>query len=213
MMTSMEQPVRIDPNRRYTVEEYFAIEAASEERYEYFDGEITAVGEALAMSGGSMRHSFIACNLARIIGNGLVGSPCRLFNADLRVRVGRKLRYVYPDIGIVCGAPRADAGPSTGDTLLNPRVIIEVLSPSTERLDRGRKFESYRELESLEEYILIAQDVPRFESFLRQEDGTWSLMPTAGLDAVARIRCLPLDLPLREVYAGIELNEGTPDNV
>jgi Uma2 family endonuclease len=206
-MSSMEQPVRIEPNRRYTVEEYFQIEAASEERYEYYDGQIKAVGEALAMSGGSMEHSFIACNLARMIGNKLVGTPCRVFNADLRVRVGRKLRYVYPDIGIVCGTPLRDMGPSTGHTLLNPRVIIEVLSPSTESVDRGAKFESYREIDSLEEYIVVAQDAPRVESFLRQGDGTWSLMPTTGLEAVAKIRCLPLDLRLCDIYSGVDLKE------
>jgi Uma2 family endonuclease len=201
----MEQPVQVDPNRRYTVEEYFQIEAASDERYEYVDGRIFPVGEPLAMSGGSLKHSFIGSNATRLLGNLLVGTPCRVFNSDLRIRIGRKLKYAYPDVGIVCGEPQMEDAPAIGQTLLNPRVVVEVLSPSTEKRDRGEKFEAYREIDSLEEYILISQDAPRVESFLRQADGTWSLMPTLGLDAIARVRCLKIDLPLRELYAGVEL--------
>jgi Uma2 family endonuclease len=200
----MEQPERLDRNRRYTLQEYYQLEAASDERHEYLDGYIIPRGEALAMSGGSFEHSIIIANLLGELRLQLRGKPCRTFESNLRVRIGRRIRYVYPDLGVYCGEPALEDIPGAGQALTNPRVIFEVLSPSTADRDRGAKFDAYREIESLEEYVLVSSDAAHVQSFLRQPDGTWSLLPVAGIEAVARIRSLQIDLPLAEIYASVK---------
>ena len=131
---------------KVTEEQYLAIDRAAEFRSELIDGEI------IAMSGGSLRHSGVKMNLALEVGNALRGGSCRAFDSDLRVRVSSRM-YTYPDLTIVCGKPiLAD---ERQDILLNPKVIVEVLSPSTEYYDRGAKFQRYREIDSLTDYILV----------------------------------------------------------
>ena len=122
-----------------------------------------------------------------------------------RVRQGpRRGRYVYPDALVFCGPPQFDPDDVKRHTILNPRVIIEVLSPSTEAYDRGDKFAQYREIDGFEEYILIAQDRPHVESILRQPDGAWSFQTFTGLASAARVRCLGLEIAMSEIYAGVE---------
>jgi Uma2 family endonuclease len=191
--------------RFFSVEEYLRLERDSSEKHEYRDGEI------LAMAGGTADHSLILANTIRELGNRLKGKPCRLYESNLRVKIARKVLYCYPDATVVCGPSQFDPQDAHKTTIINPRVIIEVLSPSTEAYDRGAKFTRYREIESFEEYVLIAQDEPSVETFLRQADGTWSFAAYSGRDAVAKVRCLGVELPLAEVYAGVEFAEKTEE--
>jgi len=184
--------------RRHTIEEYLRIEQDSSEKHEYWDGEL------LSMAGGSYEHSLITVNIGGEVRNALKGKPCRVLDSNLRIRIPRRPRYVYPDVSIICGPPQFDPQDPTRQTVLNPRVVVEVLSPSTAAHDRGGKFTSYREIASFEEYVLVAQDQPSVESFFRQPDGTWLFTPYSGREAVAAIRCLGINLPLAEVYAGVE---------
>lgn len=190
-----------ETRRRYTVEEYLRLEEVSPEKHEYREGEI------VAMAGGTPDHSLILANVIRELGTRLKGKPCRLYESNLRVKDPRKILYHYPDATVICGPALFEAQDDKKSTVINPRVIVEVLSPSTEGYDRGMKFTRYREIESFEEYVLIAQEGLSVETFLRQPDGTWSLAAYNGRDAIAKIRCLGIDLPLAEVYAGVELVE------
>lgn len=150
-----------------TEEEYLAFERAAEEKHEYADGEI------FAMSGGTMEHSAVAANIIGELGSALFGRGGRVLTSDMRIKVPETGRYVYPDGSIVCGRPEfTDA---TRDTLLNPRLIIEVLSDSSEAYDRGDKFAGYRSIPSFDEYMIASQKEPRIELFTRQSDGSWSL--------------------------------------
>lgn len=184
--------------RRFTIAEYLELENDANERHEYQDGEI------LAMAGGSPEQSFIIANFVREAGNALKGKPCRVAESNLRIRIPHKPRYMHPDASIICGPLQFDPQDPRRHTILNPKVIIEVLSPSTEAYDRGDKFTQYREIQAFEEYILISQDRPNFESFLRQADGAWSILNLTGLDATAKIRSLGISIPMAELYAGIE---------
>lgn len=186
---------------RYTLSEYLRYEQEAVDRHEYRDGEI------IAMAGGTYCHSLIVANVIRELGNALKGKPCRVLESNLRVRSPRVPLYSYPDANIVCGEPQFDANDPSGQTITNPRVLIEVLSPSTEAYDRGAKFNGYRQLESLEEYILIGQDAPRIESFFRQSDSSWLFTPVNGLDAMVRLKSLGLELPLAEIYSGVVFSE------
>ena len=191
----------VEQHRHYTVEEYLRLEEDSLEKYEYRDGEI------VAMAGGTPDHSLILANVIGELRARLKGKPCRLYESNLRVKDPRKVLYHYPDATIICGPALFEAQDAKKSTVINPRVIVEVLSPSTEGYDRGMKFSRYREIESFEEYVLITQEEPSIETFLRQPDGTWSLAAYNGRDAIAKIRCLGIDLPLAEVYAGVEFIE------
>lgn len=150
---------------RMTSEEYLAFERASEQKHEYADGEIFPV------SGGTREHSLIGQNLARELGNALLERPCEVHGSDMRIKVVATGRYFYPDVSVVCGEPRFED--EARDTVLNPKVIVEVLSDSTERYDRGDKFASYRTIESLKDYVLASQTRPLIEHYQRSPDGTW----------------------------------------
>jgi Uma2 family endonuclease len=186
---------------RVSIAEYLRREEASEIRHEFHDGEV------LAMSGGTFDHAAVATNLVVALGMRLRGQPCRVLDSNMRVAVQRSRRFVYPEASILCQPPQFHPDDPKRTTIVNPRVIFEVLSDSTESYDRGEKFEKYRQIGSLDEYVLLAQDRPTVEGFLRQPDGAWGLLAWNGLDAVARLRCLGLDLPLSELYAGVELSE------
>lgn len=185
------------PRKRWTIQEYYRLENDASERHEFDDGEI------LAMSGGSATHALIMANVSAELHQRLRGRPCRPYSSDLRVRVAGHPRVVYPDVTVIRGKPETDPDDPAGHAVLNPRVVVEVMSPSTRTYDRTVKFDAYRRIESLQEYILVEQDEPRVESFLRQEDGAWSFESAAGTDAVLRVRSLELELPLAELYAGV----------
>ena len=156
------------------------------------------------MAGGTGEHSLVVANVIGELRNRLRGKPCHVYDSNLRIRIPRTVLYTYPDATVICGPRQKDPNDPSGETFTNPRLIVEVLSPSTEGYDRGEKFERYRSLDSLEEYVLVSQGTARVETYFRQEHGTWLLTPFSGLEAVARLRCLEIDLPLGEVYAGVE---------
>lgn len=180
------------PQPSLTPEQYLEIERAAEFRNEYYSGRM------YAMSGGSARHGFIIANCVRELGNQLKMGPCRVASSDLRVRVSPGGLYTYPDVVVVCGEPQYADGRI--DTLLNPVLIVEVLSPSTEAYDRGFKFTQYRKLESLQEYVLVSQGEPRVEVFCRQSTGDWLLSDCAGLEATCRLDRVGCALALAEIY-------------
>jgi len=180
------------PQPRLTPEQYLEIERAAEFRNEYFDGRM------YAMSGGSHPHAIVIGNLIRQLGNALVKRRCLVTPIDLRVRVAPAGLYTYPDVVVVCGEPRyAD---NQIDTLLNPMLLIEMLSPSTEAYDRGFKSAQYRTIESLQEYALVSQAEPRVEVFRRQEGGHWLLSEFVGLEAVCRLDSVGASVAVAEVY-------------
>jgi Uma2 family endonuclease len=182
----------------FTIEEYLRREEKSAVKHEFHEGEI------LEMSGGSYEHSLITANIVGEMRVRLKGSPCKVLESNMRVRVKPTPRYVYPDASVICGPPQFDPQDPKRTTILNPRVIVEVLSESTEAYDRGEKFTRYREIASFEEYILVSQASPMVETFMRQADGTWSFAPWSGIEAVARVRMLQIEIPFSEIYAGIE---------
>jgi Uma2 family endonuclease len=127
-----------------------------------------------------------------------------VYSSDLRVRIPRKVLYTYPDATVVCGPGEFDKEGAAGETLTNPRLIVEVLSASTELYDRGKKFALYREIPSLVEYVLVSQTDPRVETFFRHDDGGWSFGPFAGLNSTVKLMSLGIELSLADVYAGVE---------
>jgi len=184
--------------QRYTISEYLRRERDALDKHEYRDGEI------VMMAGGTGDHSLIMANVIRELGNILKGKPCHVYESNLRIRVPRKVLYTYPDVAVICGKRETDANDTFGETFTNPRLIVEVLSPSSEAYDRGEKFGYYRELDSLQEYVLVSQEACRIETFFRQSEGTWLLTPVSGLSAKVNLRSVEVELPLSEVYAGVE---------
>ena len=179
---------------RITPEEYLAIDRAAEFKSEYFDGKM------YAMSGGTLAHSALAGRMLTELNIALAGKGCRVFNSDARIRATRST-FVYPDVSVVCGRPEIQ----DNDILLNPVVIVKVLSESTERYDRGLKFARYRRMESLQEYALVAQSDPRVEVFARQPDGSWSMREYEGLQAVVKLPSIGVEISLQGLYQDIDL--------
>ncbi len=178
------------PERRYTFREYLELEASSDLRYEFFDGAV------YAMSGGSPEHSGLAANVIQLLGAQLAGKPCRVFTSDLRVRVLETGLATHPDVSVICGSLEHD--PEDRNTVTNPVVIVEVLSPSTQRYDREEKAAHYRRIRSLASYVLISQEEQRLEVFSRNDDGSWTLREarSGAVDLVA-IGCR---LSVEDVY-------------
>lgn len=185
-----------EPVKRLTEVEYLDLERSLESRNEFFGGEM------FAMAGGTPLHSQIATNLAREFGNKLKRRDCTVYNSDLRLKVEATGLFTYPDLSVVCGPLRFAAG--TDDTVVNPTVIVEVLSDSTEAYDRGKKFENYRQIPSLREYLLVSQKEPRIEQFVRQETEQWLLREAAGLEAALALPSLEIKISLAEVFDGVE---------
>lgn len=180
----------------FTAEQYLDLERHSEIRHEFLDGTV------YAMSGASRAHSAICFNLAGCLQPHLRGTPCAGYTSDMKVRAGDASLYAYPDLTVVCGEPLLHD--DHGDVLLNPVVIFEVLSRSTEAYDRGEKFERYKTIETLTDYVLVSQDRARLEHFSRQPDGTWSLTEVSGLESSLDVASVNCRLPLAEVYDRIE---------
>src|SRR5437016_3013728 len=173
---------------KLTPAEYLAIERAAELRSEYYRGEM------FAMAGGSARHSRIKTNVLVELGVRLKGHECAPYDSDLRVCVAATGLYTYPDASVICGPLEFDD--EHRDTVLNPTVLVEVLSESSEAYDRGKKFNHYRRIESLQEYLLVSQDEPKIEHYLRCDDGSWKLTEAAGLEVTLRLPSLGIDPPL-----------------
>ena len=180
-----------------TPEEYLAWEGKQLERHEYIDGVLRA------MSGGSWNHNLIMGNLMRDVGMQIERTNCKSFSLSHHVQAS-STRYFYPDLGIVCETPLF----GEQEALLNPVVLLEVLSPSTERYDRVNKFEWYREIESLQEYFLVYQDMALVEASRRSREGSWvgsTFTAYLGLEAEVVIESVGVRIPLRKIYAGVEL--------
>lgn len=180
----------------YTPEEYLELERNAPYKNEFVDGQI------YAMIGASRNHNLVTINIAREVSNQLKNRPCEAYINDMRVKAASARSYHYPDIAIACGTPQFEDDLS--DTLINPSVIIEVLSPSTEAYDRGAKFAHYRKIESLCEYLLVSQDQPLIEHYVRQDDA-WLLTEAAGLDASVRLESIDCMLRLDEVYDKVSM--------
>lgn len=148
-----------------TAAEYLEWERGQTEKHEYH------LGEIFAMAGGSLRHNYLAGRVLVLLSTVLQGKPCHAFPSDQKVSVERGQRYVYPDVVVVCGGIRVE--PGTTDVLDNPMVVVEVLSSSTEKFDRGDKWAAYQRLESLKDYLLVSQSIAQIEHFQRQSDGAW----------------------------------------
>ena len=196
----MEPEMSAAPHRRLTVAEYLAIERASEQKHEFIDGEV------FAMAGASRQHNEIKENLGGELYSRLKGGPCRTYSSDQRVKVERDGQpiYTYPDYLIVCGPPQFVREQGL-DTLLNPLVIFEILSDSTEDHDRGKKFEYYRQLPSLREYVLISQKEVQVEQLVRGPDDRWAPTVLQGANSELVLATASVGLPLADLYRGVEL--------
>ncbi|MCI0540664.1 MAG: Uma2 family endonuclease [Verrucomicrobiales bacterium] len=178
--------------QRLSEAEFLQFERRAEFKSEFFDGEM------FAMAGGTRAHSLIATNLARKLGNRLKTRSCVTYNADLRVKVEATGLLTYPDISVVCGPQRfLDA---EEDTLLNPTLLAEVLSDSTEAYDRGRKFAHYRRIPSLRHYVLVSQKEPRIELLTQAGSDEWRWREVTGLDGLLPLPALEIELSLSEVF-------------
>jgi Uma2 family endonuclease len=180
------------PQHWLTPEEYLELERAAEFRHEYYNGRM------YLMPGGSPRHAFIIANLAGELHFVLKKGSCTVAISDLRIRVAESGLYTYPDISVICGPPKLADGRT--DTVLNPVLIVEVLSPSTELLDRGFRTEQYKTITSLREYALVSQTEARIEVYRRQDSGHWLLSEFTGLEAAVRFDSVDASVPLAEIY-------------
>lgn len=184
------------PMPKHTLEEYFGMLEASDKRWEYWNGEF------LCMSGGLPAHAMIASNVLIELGQKLKGKNCRPLGSDMAIKTPSLPPFRYPDISVVCGQPRFEKV-DRFHTLANPVVLIEVLSAGTEPLDREPKRLAYQALPSVQEYLLIAQSVPHVTRFVRQ-GAVWARFEYGDLNAVIELSSLHCELPLQEIYAGIE---------
>jgi Uma2 family endonuclease len=189
---------------RYTPEEYLALERHAEFKSEYIDGRIIAM-----TPGGSFPHNYIGGNIYAGLLARFAGRRCHVFFSDVKVKFGRGTNYTYPDVMALCGTPKCLDG--VRDVLLNPSLIVEVLSDSTATYDRGDKFKGYRVISSLREYLLVSQDEVKVEHFVRQGD-LWPAVVITDLDAVIELRSIGCSIPMREIYSRTNfVPEDVPD--
>ncbi|MAU08492.1 MAG: hypothetical protein CL607_01625 [Anaerolineaceae bacterium] len=179
-----------------TEEEYLAFEQDSEIKHEY------AAGQIIAMTGASREHLLINHNVSRVLGNQLVERPCEVYSSDLRVQVTASGAYRYPDIVVVCGEP--EFVPPRPNSLLNPTLIIEILSDSTAEIDYRHKLAEYRRIPTLQEYLLISQDAPRIERYLKQDEQNWLYTELTGLDQQLALPSIDCTLLFSDVFYRID---------
>lgn len=184
------------PKKTFTPEEYLEIERGSETRHEYIDGEI------FEMAGANKRHNRISTNVIRLLDNQLLDRDCNIYGSDMRIKIQPAEKYTYPDVVAICGEEIfAD---ETEDTLLNPILIVEVLSKSTEAYDRGAKFEYYQTIESFQEYVLIAQEPYRVEQFVRKDKNVWTYFEFRRAEDIVKLNSIDCEISLRDIYHKIE---------
>lgn len=188
MTTTVEPPL--------TPEEYLVRERRAEYKSEYYEGEI------VAMTGASRRHNLVSGNAFFALKAQTRGRGCEVYSADMRVRIpAARGVYVYPDVAVACGEPHFED--AEVDTLTNPTVIVEVLSPSTERYDRGKKWARYRRIPSLQQYVLLSQDRPHAEWYTRQPGGLWLFAEATEADAEVPLESVGGVLRLADLYDGV----------
>ncbi|MGC2236490.1 MAG: Uma2 family endonuclease [Pyrinomonadaceae bacterium] len=203
----MSQTNLAESEKYYTVEEYLAFERESLEKHEYIDGRIVSLHgnfEFTAMAGASRRHNLIGGNIFGEIRNQLKGKNCEIYANDMRVRM-KKNRYGYPDVVAVCGEPQFID--DEFDTLLNPIIIVEVLSTSTRFRDKTEKLEDYRKIESLKECLLIEQDKIFVEHFIKQTPNQWLLRIYENADDSVKLESIGCEIPLSDIYLQIQFKE------
>lgn len=179
-----------------TPEEYLAAERLSETRSEYLDGGI------YPMTGASLNHGRIVINVATEISLQLRERECDVLVTDMKVRLQESRKFFYPDVCVLCGEPQFHD--ERTDIILNPGLVVEVLSPSTEAFDRGAKFQAYRTIASLKEYLLVSQGMPLIEQYVRGDDGKWTLTAAAGLESSLTLPSIECTLNLAAVYKRVE---------
>lgn len=190
-MTALPKPI-------YVADEYLALEKNADYRSQFYYGEI------FAMAGASRKHNSIAGNVYANIHFQLRHRDCEIYQSDMRVKVCEDF-YTYPDVVVVCGKPAIEK--KHGENLLNPIILIEVLSPSTEKFDRGEKARLYRLMPSLKEYVLISQDKAHIEHFVRQENGGWLMTEIYESSDALQLQSIDCAVNLQDVYAKVDFNE------
>lgn len=188
------------PKHKMTIEEYIEFDKNSMERYEYFDGEV------FAMAGGSPEHSRISTNVTSRLFLKLLGSKWEVFNADMQLKVPAAPPYRYPDASVVCGEAIFEEVQGV-KLLVNPLVLIEVLSPTTEGYDLGKKFTEYKSIATFQEYLAISQSHPHVIHYVRHPNGFWVRHDIEGVASEVTIESLNIVLPLSEIYARVNFKE------
>ncbi|MEM0996302.1 MAG: Uma2 family endonuclease [Bacteroidota bacterium] len=181
--------------KTYTVDEYFALDAAAEYHYEYNDGQV------YAMSGGTIVHGIIIANIIGELREKLKGSSCMVASSDVRVETEKGRSYSHPDAVVFCGTPQTTD--NRKDTLLNPTLVIEVLSESTAAYDRGGKFRKYRGIPGFREYLLVEQDTLMVDRFYRKDNGIWVFDGTEYREDKIELQSLGVTLEVAEIYRGV----------
>jgi len=189
--------------RKYTPEEYLALEDNAEYKSEYWDGYIIPLhGHPPTLAGADINHIQIVTNLVEVLSPRLKKKNCRTFSNDLKIWIPNREKFVYPDVAVVCG--KLDFYKLRRDVVTNPKLIVEVLSDSTAAFDRSEKLWLYQTLESLEEYVLISQEKAVIEQYLRSADGNWIYKATIGIDSSVYFESVELDVDLRDIYELVE---------
>lgn len=184
--------------------EYLAFERASDTKHEYVNGDI------IDMAGASWEHSLIVGNTVTALNNALGDKNCYVSPQDLCIKATMFHSYRYPDVVVVCGKPKYTD--DKFDTVMNPTVIIEVLSPSTETEDKVKKLREYRQIETLQEYLIISQDSPVVERYLRQESGDWLYSEISGLESSIKLPSLEISLEFTAIYKKLDFSEGSGES-
>lgn len=192
------------PKRLHTPSEYLAMEREASYKSEFCAGEI------FALAGASREQNIIVANLTTSLNTQLEDTDCEVYPGDMRVKTPDTTFYTYPDLIVVCGSPRFED--DLADTLLNPVLIVEVLSPSTETYDRTRKFADYRKIESLREYVLISQEEPRVTQYGKQPTGSWLFREASGLSDVVNLASINCELALEKIYRKVRFPSPDADN-
>jgi Uma2 family endonuclease len=192
----VREPIAEYANQKISIEEYLAFERGSQEKHEYYQGEV------LAMTGAGTRHNIIFSNLFGEIGIKLKGKSCRPLGSNMRLHIPESTLFTYPDISIYCGAAIDDL---EDDNAINPTVLIEILSPSTRDYDRGGKFKLYREIPTLKEYVLVDTEAILVEVFRINQSGHWELEEYKMVEDMLSLHSLSLSVALKEIYMGTKL--------
>lgn len=195
----LREPAVAYGKQKFTIEEYLSMEEAAVEKHEYYKGEI------FAMSGPKLPHNIISRNLLIGLGVKLMGKKCQPFGSDQRIHIEANTLFTYPDISIICGEPETLNNDNWN--ILNPTVIIEILSPSTKNYDRGEKFKLYRDIASLREYILVDSEGIYIEIFRLNDANHWELEDYKPVDDLIHIRSINEELTIAEIYAGVKFEK------
>jgi Uma2 family endonuclease len=194
------------PKKKYSIEEYIELLKNSDERFEYFDGEI------VSMTAGKISHGGIAANISRSIGNLLADRPCQVFGGDTAVKTVKEPPFRLPDVTVVCGEPIIEESQGI-EMLVNPILIAEVLSKKTQDYDREGKFMVYQAIESFQEYLLVEQHRPHVTRYIRQPDNQWLRGDFIGLESSVKLESLGVVQPLSEIYRMIKFPTAETDAV